>query len=189
MGQSCSGFQLSDGSELTLMYSIKATQKLLDRMREPIDNPVVNPSTKLGNWFAKPLFWRPQYALFVSESTFLPVFAPLAPAFRLAMRFPDDLAETLRAHGVSEAFIADELAAMDDVAVSKTDSRQVVGVLNEFAFVANRMRELHPEWDPLHLAMRLAEVPVGIFRTGYRFPEVALREVVEAYASLSFDKN
>jgi len=85
------------------MYSINATKKLLDRMGGPIDRSVANPSTMLGNWFAKPLFWRPQYALFVSESTFLPVFAPLAPALRFAVRFPDDLARTLRSHGVPES--------------------------------------------------------------------------------------
>jgi hypothetical protein len=164
------------------MYSIKATKKLLDRMRQPIDAPVGNPSTKLGNWFAKPLFWQPQYALFVSELTFLPVFAPLAPASELAMRFPDDLAETLRAHGVSEAFIEIELAAMDDFVVSKTDSRQVVGVLNEFAVMANRMRELHSDLSPLRLAMQLAEVPVGIHRSGHRFPGVALHALVESEA-------
>lgn len=157
-------------------------------MREPIDNPVVEPSTTLGNWFAKPLFWRPQYALFVSETMFLPVFASLAPASTLAVRFPDDLAETLRAHGVSESFIGDEIAAMDDVVVSKTDSRQVVGVLNEFASMANRMRELHPEWNPTHLAMRLAGVPVGIFHTEHLFPIVELRKLVEAHASHSSHK-
>jgi hypothetical protein len=170
------------------MYSIKATKKLLDRMGGPIDRSAANPSTMLGNWFAKPLFWRPQYALFVSESTFLPVFAPLAPATRLAVRFPDDLARTLRSHGVPESFIENELAAMDEVVLSKTDSRQVVGVMNEFASMANRMRHFHPEWDTLHIAMRLAEVPVGIFGAHHRFPEDALRELVNAHASQSFDK-
>ncbi len=169
------------------MYSINATKKLLERMREPIDGPVLEPSTKLGNWFAKPLFWRPQYALFVSESTFLSVFAPLAPASTLAMRFPDELAMTLRAHGIPGSFITDELAAMDNVVVSKTNSRQVVGVLNEFAFMANRTRELHPEMTPLQMALNLADTPVGIYRQGYRFPDVALRELVEAHTSRSSD--
>lgn len=132
----------------------------------------------LGNWCAKPLFWRPQYALFVSESTFLPVLAPLAPAFRLSVRFPDDLAGTLRSHDVPESFIEDELAAMDDVVVSKTDSRQVVGVMNEFASMANRMRDLHPEWDTLQIALALSEVPLGIHGKEYRFPSVALADLV-----------
>jgi hypothetical protein len=101
------------------------------------------------------------------------------------LRFPDDLAETLRAHGIPKAFIDDELAAMDDVVVSKTDSRQIVGVLNEFAVMANRMRELHSELSPLHLAMQLAEVPVGIFHSEYRFPDVALHALVQNDASNS----
>lgn len=147
-----------------------------------MDDPVLDPSTKLRNWFAKPLFWQPQYAIFVSESTFLPVFAPLAPASTLAVRFPDELATTLRAHDVPESFIVDELAAMDDVVVSRTNNRQVLGVLNEFAFVANRIRRLHPEVTPLQLALNLAETPVGIHGKTYRFPDIALRELVETFA-------
>jgi hypothetical protein len=49
------------------MYSIYATKRLSDRMREPIFRSVPEATTKLGDWFAKPLFWRPQYALFVNE--------------------------------------------------------------------------------------------------------------------------
>jgi hypothetical protein len=168
-----------------LVYSILATKKLLERMRESVDDPVLDPSTKMGNWFAKPLFWRPQYAIFVSGSTFLPVFAPLAPASTLAVRFPDELAATLRAHGVPESFIADELTAMDDVVVSRTNNRQVVGVLNEFAFVADRIRRLHPEVTPLQLALNLAKTPVGIHGKTNRFPDIALRELVKAFASRS----
>ncbi len=152
-----------------------------------MDDPVVEPSTKLRNWCAKPLFWRPQHAFFVSESTFLPVFAPLAPASTLAMRFPDELATILRAHGVPESFIADELAAMDDVVVSRTNNRQVLGVLNEFAFMANRIRRLHPEVTPLQWALNLAETPVGVHGKTYVFPDIALRELVESLANGSSD--
>jgi hypothetical protein len=105
-------------------------------------------TTKLGNWFAKPLFWRPQYTLFINEEIFLPVFAPLAPASSLANRFPDDLATTLRAHGVPESFIEGELLEMDDVAVSRTNNRRVVGILNELATMATRIREYHPDLTP-----------------------------------------
>jgi Domain of unknown function (DUF6933) len=148
-------------------------------MRQPVDAPVSEPSTRLGNWFAKPLFWQPQYALFVSETTYLPVLAPLAPAVRLSVRFPDDLAATLQAHGVTETFIDHEIAAMDDVIVSKTDSRQVVGVLNEFAIMASRIRAIHPAWDPLQIAVELAGVPVGIRQSAYIFPDIELHGVVE----------
>ena len=162
------------------MYSIYATKKLLVRMQEPTIFSVPEATTKLGNWFAKPLFWRPQYALFINEETFLPVFASLAPASSLANRFPDDLATTLRAHGVRESFIEDELLAMDDVAVSKTSNRRVVGILNELAIMATRMRAYHPDLTPIRLAMELAQVPLGLSGRDYRVPEEALRTLVSA---------
>ncbi len=156
------------------MYSIYATKKLLDRMQEPIIDSTPDATTGLGNWFAKPLFWRPQVALFVNEETFLPVFASLAPASSLANRFPDDLAVTLRTHGVPESFIEGELLAMDDVVVSRTNNRRVVGILNELATMATRIRAYHPEMTPLHLAVELARVPCGLSGGDYRVPEEAL---------------
>lgn len=160
------------------MYSIYATKKLLDRMHEPVIDSVPDATTRLGNWFAKPLFWRPQVALFINEGTFLPVFASLAPASSLANRFPDDLAMTLRAHGVPESFIEEELLAMDDVVVSKTNNRRVVGTLNELATMATRIRAYHSELTPLHFSMELARVPCGLSGGDYRIPEVALRDLV-----------
>ncbi len=162
------------------MYSIYATKKLLDRMQELTVYSIPEATTKLGNWFAKPLFWRPQYTLFINEEIFLPVFAPLAPASSLANRFPDDLATTLRAHGVPESFIEGELLEMDDVAVSRTNNRRVVGILNELATMATRIREYHPDLTPLDLAMELAQVPLGLSGGDYRVPEDALRTLVSA---------
>jgi len=160
------------------VYSIYATKKLLDRMQEPMIDSIPNATTGLGNWFAKPLFWRPQVALFVNEETFLPVFASLAPASSLANRFPDDLAMTLRTHGVPESFIEEELLAMDDVVVTRTNNRRVVGIMNELATMATRMRAHHPELTPLSLAMESAGVPLGISGGDYRVPEEALRNRV-----------
>jgi hypothetical protein len=165
---------------MNLVYSIYATKKLLDRMKEPIFDSVPEATTKLGNWFAKPLFWRTQYALFINETTFLPVFASLAPASSLVNRFPDDLAATLRTHGVPESFIEDELLEMDDVAVLKTGNRRVVGILNELATMATRIRAHHPDLTPLDLAMELAQVPLGLSGGAYRVPEDALRNLVTA---------
>jgi hypothetical protein len=149
-------------------------------MQEQTVFSVSEATTKFGNWFAKPLFWRPQYALFVNEETFLPVFAKLAPASSLANRFPDDLAMTLRTHGVPESFIEDELLAMDEVAVSKTSNRRVVGILNELATMATHMHTRQPDLTPLQLAMELARVPLGLSGGDYRFPEDALRSLVSA---------
>jgi hypothetical protein len=61
------------------VYSVHATKKLLDRIKEPVEAPVAEPTVKFGNWYAKPLFWKPQFVLFVNERTFLPVLVPLGP--------------------------------------------------------------------------------------------------------------
>jgi hypothetical protein len=160
------------------LYSIYATKKLLDRMQEPIIDSIPDATNSLGNWFAKPLFWRPQVALFVNEETFLTVFASLAPASTLAIRFPEDLAMTLRSHGVPESFIEEELLAMDEFVVSRTNNRRVVGIMNELATMATGIRAHHPELTPMHLAMELARVPCGLSGGDYRIPEEALRNRV-----------
>jgi len=51
------------------MYTVHATKKLPDRMKEPVEEPVLESTTRLGNWYTKTLFWRLQYALFVNEKT------------------------------------------------------------------------------------------------------------------------
>jgi len=149
-------------------------------MQEPTVCSVPEATTKLGNWFAKPLSWRPQSALFVYEETFLSVFASLAPASSLANRSPDDLAATLRTHAVRESFIEDELLAKDVVAVSKTNNRRVVGILNELAIMATRMPAHHPDSTPLDLAMELAHVPLGLSGGNHRVPQEALRILASA---------
>ena len=65
---------------------------------------------------------------------------PLAPAATLLARFPDGLAQALAAHDVPEAFITQELSRMQDVRLGKTASRSVLGIMNEFTFLAQTMR-------------------------------------------------
>lgn len=67
---------------------------------------------------------------------------------------------------------------MEDVAVSKTNNRRVVGILNELASMATRMRAHHPDLTPLHLAIELAQVPLGLSGGDCRIPEDALRALI-----------
>ncbi len=66
------------------MYTIHATKKLLERVKQPVEAPVAKPSTLLGSWYATVLFWKPQVALLVNERTLVPVLLPLGPAGRIA---------------------------------------------------------------------------------------------------------
>ena len=61
------------------MFTVRGTKKFLDRVGRPIADPPSS-TTVLGDWYANVLFWRPQVALFVNATTFVPVLIPLAPA-------------------------------------------------------------------------------------------------------------
>ncbi|MFZ4795590.1 MAG: DUF6933 domain-containing protein [Blastocatellia bacterium] len=121
------------------MYSLHCTKKLLDRLKRPIAEAVES-ETRLGNWYATVLFWKPQMVLAVNEKTLLPVLLPLAPATTLVERFPQAVEEVLQALDMPEAVIARELQAMGQGAVCKTANRSLIGMMNEFSFLADSYR-------------------------------------------------
>lgn len=80
------------------MYTVRGTKKFLDRVGRSVADPPSS-TTVLGDWYANVLFWRPQVALFVNATTFVPVLMPLAPAAGVVARFPMAMAEVLGALG------------------------------------------------------------------------------------------
>ena len=159
------------------MFSLHCTKKLLDRIKPELEAPRAG-TTRLGNWYATALFWKPQMALVVNERTLLPVFLPLAPAATLAQRFPIALREVLRALDMPVEFIDSEISGMGEVVYAKTANRSVLGVMNEFVFLAEGYRDQDGSINPVGLSLRLAGTPCGPLYKGAVFPDKALRELV-----------
>jgi hypothetical protein len=132
----------------------------------------------LGEWYATVLAGRPMVALFVSETTLLPVLVPWAPAKTLIDRFPAALATVLRAHDVDPAFIDTEVQATTSHAVGATNNRSLVGMLTEFSFLAAEFRQDEPVPDLLALSLRLATVPCGPLYKRHVSPDRELRALV-----------
>jgi hypothetical protein len=130
-------------------------------MSDPASPPVEQSTTAMGDWYATVLFWKPQVALFVSESTLLPVLMPLAPAATLIDRFPAALATLLEAHDVQRTFIEHEIANMSDHCLTTTANRSVVGIMNEFTYLGGAYRSSDGADDLLALALWLAQTPRG----------------------------
>lgn len=160
------------------MYTIHATKKLLDRVKQPVAAPVEEPSTALGNWYATVLFWKPQVALFVNERTLLPVFVPLAPAAKLAGRFPDQLGRVLEGLGVPVEFALQEVGAMSEASYAKSPNRSVVGSMNDFAFMADVARAHGQGADLVALSVDLADTPCGPLRRSHGFPDREVEAIV-----------
>ena len=139
----------------------------------------VCPPRKRTCRYASAWAWRPQVALFVSEATLFPILMPLAPAATLLARFPDGLAQALAAHDVPEAFITQELSRMQDVRLGKTASRSVLGIMNEFTFLAQTMRG-DTTTDLTDLARWLARTPCSPLFKRHGSPDRELRALVEA---------
>jgi hypothetical protein len=161
------------------MVIVRATKKLLDRLGPPASAVEQASSTLLGDWYATAWFWRPHVALLVSEVTLLPVLMPLAPAATLLRRFGSQLAAVLDAQGTSAEFIDAELQEMDEVRLAKTASRSVVGIMNEFTYLADAWRQAEP--DLLALAVRLAATPCGPLYKRQISPDRELAALVAAH--------
>lgn len=162
-------------------YCIRGTKKLLDRIKPSLLAQNCHQPTILGSWYATVLLWKPQVALLVNEKTLLPVLMPLAPAKDLAMRFPVHLADVLAAHGVPQQFIAHELAQMNEVRYAKTSNRSVVGIMNQFTYLAEGYREHLEAKDLLALSLRLSETPCSPLYKGAVSPDRELRRLVAIF--------
>lgn len=160
-----------------MAFILHCTKKLFDRIKPSAIAPDGASGTFLGNWYATALFWKPQVALLVNEKTLLPVLMPLAPATDLAARFPECLASVLAAHDIPRQFIDHELAQMNDVQYAKTSNRSVVGIMNQFSYLAEGYREYLETNDLLALSIRLSETPCSPLYKGSVTPANELKEL------------
>lgn len=163
-----------------MTYTIHCTKKLLDRVKLLVSETPSASTTYLGNWYATTLFWKPQVALLVNERTLLPVLMPLAPAAELALRFPEHLASVLLDHGAPRALIEYELTAMLDFQYDKTANRSLVGMLNQFTYLAEGYRDYNQTTDLRWLSMKLSETPCSPLYKRAISPDRELRRLIEA---------
>lgn len=159
------------------MLIVRGTKKLRDRVKGSATAAEEVSTTALGDWYATALFWKPQVVLLVNAHTFVPVLLPLAPAATLLDRIPEAIAQVLARHGVDDAFVTAEHAAMSEVRLAPTADRRVVGVMTDFGHLGARFAA-SGETDLQRLSLRLASTPVGPLRSTAGFPDRALAAVV-----------
>ena len=160
------------------MLLVRGTKKVLDRVRGLTASDADRSTTRLGDWYVNVLFWKPQVALFVSETTLFPVLLPFAPAGTLLERFPSALLAHLQAQETPRSFNEPELAEMDPLLLAKTASRSVLGVMNEFKYLADIYAKVDGATDLLALSLRLAETPCGPLYSRHISPDRELAALV-----------
>ena len=118
------------------MFTLRCTKKLLARLNASPVAEDLSPSTRLGDWYAN-LLYKPggQIVLVVSERTLLPVLVHASPASTLVARFQTAAVDLLLRLGVPAALAEDERKEMEQAHIGRTASRQVLGSMNDFAYV------------------------------------------------------
>jgi hypothetical protein len=164
-----------------MSYSICSTKKLLDRITPAEIVLSHSSSTLLGNWYATAMFWRPQVALLINEKTLLPVLMPLAPASDLGTRFPTHAAAVFKALSLSPHFLDYEIAQMRECHYAKTSNRSVVGVMNQFIYLAEAYRKDQGQDDLVSLSLRLADTPTSSLYKTSICPNREVTQVVAAW--------
>ncbi|HSJ07578.1 MAG TPA: hypothetical protein VK936_12810 [Longimicrobiales bacterium] len=149
------------------MYVLRCTGALLrDVARYHLPAGDAGSATRLGDWYATRLNAGPRrYVLATSSLCLLSVVVPARDLRSLPLRLVAAVDRLLAHIGVPDAARRDELAAMAEARVAKTNSRSVLGSM---AFLAEQAGEqLHdlphrPGRTLGHVDAWLAEVSCGV---------------------------
>ena len=142
---------------LVAVVRLRCTQRVLKRFGLEPGPEAAASTTLLGDWYANLLnAGRSRWVLCVSERALLPVIVPARKA-----AFPGSLSNSLRAVlaglGIPSDSIERESAEMARIEVGRTRSRQVLGVMNDFAIAAEIF--LRDGVDPIEVALKVAQTP------------------------------
>lgn len=108
---------------------------------------------------------------------------PLAPASTLAGRIAEQVTTVLIAHHAPAAIIDEERLHMQTCRLGTTMNRSVVGVMSEFARLAEIHHDADPAMDLVGLAVRLAATPCGPLYRGNVSPDRELAATLHTIAT------
>ncbi|MGE3509199.1 MAG: hypothetical protein AB7N65_09985 [Vicinamibacterales bacterium] len=118
-------------------------------------------TTRLGDWYGNIIRMGNRHVLlFISERSRLPVLLPIRQANKLRTVLPDAMSDMLAWMRVPEDVIAEERGQMSAVAFGRTNSRSLLGTMNDFSFgvrvhfLSNRDASLED------IARALAKTPI-----------------------------
>ncbi len=149
--------------QVIALFTIRCTQKLLDRLPVELVLETEEPTTALGDWYANLVrAGRTQVILAVSEHTLLPVVIPARDARSMAQRLTDALEPMLLCLNVPAEDVVAERSAMAQWAFAKTADRRVLGSLKELAFQLEVGLYEWPERTLLAQSLWLSKTPMKL---------------------------
>jgi len=130
----CGGMECQDYA-VTAMVVLRCTQQLIHRLKHFDEQSPGKSTTKLGDWYGNIIRMGNRHVLlFISERSRLPVLIPIRQANKIGTVLPDAVSEMLAWIRVPEDAIAEERQHMLEMAFARTNSRSLLGTMNDFAF-------------------------------------------------------
>ena len=143
---------------------IRCTQKMLKRVGPP-DRNLPASTTRLGDWSANLVgVGHQRFVLLVAERTRLPILLLARELKSIRLPRVDALVHVLLSLNVAALSVRRELAEMRDGAFATTNSRSVLGTMNDFSDATWWRCRDEPDTDPLAVSLWLAETPMQPFR-------------------------
>jgi len=158
------------------MYALRCTQHLLRKLHFRVSPGDEAPTTTaLGDWFVRDYnLGRHRLLLGTSSASLLTVIIPARNLPEMGIRLPVAVRELLVALGTPLAQLNSEIDAMGSARLARTNSRSVLGSMNDMAVMADAYLEGAVIPGGLLAAeLKMAEAPCGPL--SYRAPvDVAL---------------
>jgi hypothetical protein len=152
---------------LGIVFILRCTQKLLDRLNATPESEPAAADTVLGDWYANLIHvGRIQVVLAVSERSLLPIVVPARDGRTLVHRLSEALGPMLSAIGVPTDDAAAERGGMQNWSVGKTANRRVLGSLNDLAFQLQVGLLNFPDRTLLAHSLWLAKTPLKVIDHG-----------------------
>jgi hypothetical protein len=149
------------------LFTLRCTQKLLDRLKAEPEPDVVQADTVLGDWYANLVrAGRAQVVLAVSERTLLPVVLAAKDGRSIVQRLSHELEPVLLSVGVPPDDATAECRAMQRWVFGKTADRRVLGSLNDLVFQLQVGLTESPERTLLAQSLWLAKTPLKVIDHG-----------------------
>ena len=159
------------------MFTLRATGKLITRLKLNANLSPPRSTGLLGDWYANWHVMQPNHLVMaVSERSLLPVLVPARDIAHVPERLRLAVGDVLRALHVPEVQVVEELSHMTEWTVAKTANRRVLGAMNDFSRALESL--VGRERNLLRVALALADTPSGPI--GMESPG---RATVELFAS------
>lgn len=115
------------------MLIVRPTQNLAKRMKTKLPVNTSTSSGKLGDWYCTDIqLSKRQFILAVSGTTRLAILMEAAPYAAFPSRLPLCISQVLKTFEVPQQFIDQELSTSGEIALGKTDSRSILGSVNDY---------------------------------------------------------